>query len=265
MAVKQPIRIATGDPSPPFRRLTTELQFDDGETLTVALDVAEQPARYSDIVPAAMALDDRMVELAIRRAQQRGEQIHCREGCCHCCRYVVAMSYPEACYLLDVLRALPADVKSPALEWFAETYRQAEQAGIVALAAAAPTLQEALAYLGDWMRKEQRADCPFLRDDRCSIYEHRSATCREFLSLDGPATCEALQTRRPIIPINLSLSLSMLHARLADEPAGLVALPLFQTWIDKRHQRGRETFPAVALVEAWFGILQQLAARRREN
>jgi Fe-S-cluster containining protein len=261
MAVTHPIHIATGEPSPPFRRLNVQLRLDEGETIDIALDVADQPARYSDIVPVAMAVDDRMVELAIRRAGQHGEEVHCREGCCHCCRYVVAMSYPEACYLLDVLRELPAETKASALEWFAETYRQAEQAGIVALAEAAPTLQEALAYLGDWMRKENRADCPFLRDERCCIYDHRSATCREFLSLDAPGACQALQTRRPRMPINIGLSLSMLHARLTDEPAGLVALPLFQTWIDKRHLRGRETFPAVDLVEAWFDILRQLAAR----
>lgn len=265
MAVTHPIRIPTGEVSPPFQRMTTELQLDGDATLTLALDVAEQPARYADLVPAAMTLADRLVDLAINRAQQRSEHVHCREGCFHCCRYVVAVSYPEACYLLDVLRELPPHLKAESLAWFAETYRQAEEAGIVALAESAGSLQDALAYLGDWMRKADRADCPFIREGRCVIYAHRSATCREFLSLDPPAACESLQTRRPVIPINVGMSLSMLHAKLADEPAGLVALPLFQTWIEKRQQRGRETFPARELVDEWFAILQQLAARRRET
>lgn len=77
----------------------------------------------------------------------------CKAGCSHCCHIPVSLSALEAQLIGKAIGRKPAE---PNGSFIAE----------------------------DW---GYRYPCPFLKDSRCSIYEHRPLSCRTHLNLDVDA------------------------------------------------------------------------------
>ncbi len=76
----------------------------------------------------------------------------CSSGCAHCCKINVVISSIEAAYIADNLNISYDD--------------------------------------GTNRTKDHGTSCPFLKDDTCSIYEHRPFSCRTFHAMDDPELCK---------------------------------------------------------------------------
>ena len=112
-----------------------------------------------------------------RIMQQAGSQMECRIGCANCCSVRVEATEPEIFLIARVIRQLPEDQVLPILE----------------------RLRNHVA-VNDDMR---HADCAFLEDKLCSIYEVRPAVCRRAHSL----SVERCVSFAPEIPQNLDILL----------------------------------------------------------
>lgn len=96
----------------------------------------------------------------------------CRSGCTWCCHFSVDVRAVEVFSILDhVERSLPAEQK-------ARIYSEVR------------TNSAALRDMDDMERMRHNVRCPFLSDGRCSIYEARPQTCRNYHATDV-AGCQA--------------------------------------------------------------------------
>lgn len=134
-------------------------------------DAARDTVRSGDLASLAQLVRDlhRTVDVMgkdhVARAAAAGNHVECAAGCWYCCHQSIAVSAAEAVTIAAVLRATARDVPDLA----------AHAAAIDGLDAPA--------------RYAQGLPCPFLQDQRCSIYEDRPETCRSYLSLSR-ARCE---------------------------------------------------------------------------
>lgn len=89
----------------------------------------------------------------------------CSKGCGWCCRVPVTVSALEAKYI---------EIKT----------------GIIA---------NDLDPRKDHRRKPDKTKCPFLKNEMCSIYDHRPFNCRVFASMDSPEFCVDGSTSHQIV------------------------------------------------------------------
>lgn len=104
-----------------------------------------------------------------------GQSPACRAGCSHCCHQAVGVTAPEALAIYDYLEAtLDADE----LAATANRIRAADQK---------------TRGMSSAERHSPELPCPFLIEDRCSIYEVRPVACRGANSLDAEACARTLR------------------------------------------------------------------------
>lgn len=92
----------------------------------------------------------------------------CKEGCHHCCHMAVAISGFEAMEIGKHIKIVPEQVTINVEE---------------ALACGSPE-----AYQRKIADKHTGVTCPFLIDQKCSIYEVRPIACRTYFNLSGNAS-----------------------------------------------------------------------------
>jgi len=129
-------------------------------------------------VVAFVANLQRGVSRVAQTAVDQGAKLACKVGCNHCCGARVEAMAPEVLRIVEEVEAWP----------IAERERLVRR------------LQTHAALLGgegEW----QRAKCPFLADELCSIYEIRPSVCRRAHSLD----VTKCQEHSPEIPQNLQI------------------------------------------------------------
>nr|WP_298724840.1 YkgJ family cysteine cluster protein [uncultured Steroidobacter sp.] len=123
---------------------------------------------------------DEIRELGVVRAYENSRQRHdariasapdvstlaCRAGCTWCCHFSVDVRAVEVFSILDfVERSLPAEEK-------ARIYSEVR------------ANSAALRGMDDMERMRRNVKCPFLSAGRCSIYEARPQTCRNYHATD---------------------------------------------------------------------------------
>jgi len=158
------------------------------------MDAASLPSL--NVLDAAAILReeaDRHIEGRIRALPQGGAEISCRAGCCACCRQLVVVSPLEAAAIAGYLASRPEFAARVSAR--TEVWRAAVDA-LPELAASLRRFAEHDGYLpGDeggaleeayW---EAQLPCPFLEDNRCSIYPVRPFGCREHHVLSSPDLC----------------------------------------------------------------------------
>ena len=118
---------------------------------------------------SAMAATSKIVEGALAQSPERPPA--CRVGCAHCCHQAVGVTPPEVFAIHDHLRA---------------TRSAAELDALAVRVRAADDLTRGMTPAD---RLSPAHPCPFLVDERCSIYEARPLACRGTNSLDA-AACE---------------------------------------------------------------------------
>ena len=207
--------------------------------------------RVAEMLPVLNAVARLAVDAAVDEAGE-GRTVSCKVGCAACCRQAVPLSLHEA----EVLRRLVANME-PGLRArvearFAEAARRMEEAGLIEAMRGIAGLDEigrrdlALKYLSLWLA------CPFLEDEKCSIYEHRPMRCREYL-VTSPAENCAHPTPETIQVVQLKRAPSQALYRLgvgeAEAAPEFVVLTLLPEW---KGSAGEATVPAPQILQTFL-------------
>ena len=252
-------RAEGGDPPAGFVRRRVDLPVRD-EVLPIAVDVPDRPMRLAEAVPLVYAIDDRLIGMYLRHAEQAGREIYCKKGCGVCCtRYLIVYSPAEMYHVMDVIEQMPPGRQRPIRDWLEQMARLARQTGLIDRLTHAGPDEKPLDMIEKWWFEQGRTRCPFLQDDSCGIYAHRFVACREFYSHSGPEHCEHLQTIRMPTPLSAIDVLWQLEDRLTAAGGGVLTLPLMKLWADVRTEEARRTWPAVEIVDPLFAILAETA------
>jgi Fe-S-cluster containining protein len=144
-----------------------------------------------------------LIEKELTVLQAAGSEVSCRAGCAACCRQFVVVSPLEALAIQQ--HAQGAD-RAQRRRWEKAHARHAEAlARRPSLLRRLQAFQAAGGYLtpadGDALEREYwsaQLPCPFLENERCTIYPARPFACREHFALTPAELCardpDAVQT-----------------------------------------------------------------------
>jgi putative zinc- or iron-chelating protein len=228
-----------------------ELALATAATTNQMLNQAYTPEQAAALGRNAMVGTSTMADGLI--AQSPNPPPACRAGCAHCCHQTVGVTAPEVFAIHAHLRA----TRTPdELDAVAGRIRAADDRtrGMASLDRVSPDLP-----------------CPFLVDERCSIYEARPLACRGTNSLDAsacerslhdPATRAAFLAGTVSVPCYLE-PMRAFHAVTAglqlalDQLHGLEVTPLELTAAMRIMIDDPDTVP-----EQWLGGKDPFAAAR---
>lgn len=159
----------------------------EGQTLEARISVPTERVSPRILLPQVQQFTDQLVSLGKVLVAARGETVSCRAGCAACCRHLVPLSETEARLIHDLVAAMPEPQQGQVKARFAEAMRRLDEAGLLELLRN-PTAIPDTSALG--MRYlPLHIACPFLEDERCSIYADRPLECREYLVTSPAENC----------------------------------------------------------------------------
>jgi Fe-S-cluster containining protein len=216
------------------------------------------PMRLAELVPTACELTNVLVGQAAQREQKAGRQISCRTGCGACCRQMVAISPPEAFYMMDMLDSFVSSHRAEVMERIERIVNELERQQMIDELMNPQYSDDAILPIA---RKYflLGMPCPFLVDESCSIHPHRPVVCREY-NVTSPAELCVDPLMNDIskvpMPLPLTVPLARLTAELMGTPPRLIPIPLVPRWI-RQHQGVRERqWPGLELFQKFMRMLE---------
>jgi Fe-S-cluster containining protein len=222
-----------------------------GQSRKISVTVPGTPAAIEDLLPAAQEITDQTMAAACEHTAAAGHPPTCREGCTACCHQLVAISVAEALNLARIVDALEPERRQIVSDRFThlqQTLRAArlldpaspDDAPVMLLQPESKTAQDPLIHLAH-RYYALHLPCPFLENDRCSVYDQRPLVCREYMVTSPVLHCDELG-RHPLAmiesPVHLSDGLADLVAEITHEPARQI--PLFSALaFAKSHEKNR--------------------------
>ena len=163
------------------------------------------------------------------------QAISCRVSCSACCRQMVPVSEPEMHQLRATVSSLPPEDRQRIEARFHDRLAMLEAAGLAERLRSPPEDDEGYAALMlDYFRAG--VTCPFLEDNRCSIYEERPSICREYAVSTPPDWCDApFSSGVQVVPTGLRMVQLAQQAwtKLGHPPLKVTALPLAFEWLER--------------------------------
>ena len=164
----------------------------------------------------------------------QGESISCRQGCTYCCYHYVAVSLAQGIVIVDYLYRNKALLKQ-----FLDNYEtwckdgeaisdSIDRIRIQALQSSVPT-DQIMADTRSLSKQylDSHIACPFLADDKCSIYEVRPMSCSSHHSVSPPECCAPESQKKPVIRHSMPDDEDLIEMiRLADPRMTLYELTL---------------------------------------
>ena len=228
----------------------------------VAASVADPPerARLDQLLPALHALDDAVVDGAVRDHETPERRVTCAKGCSACCEaQPVPVTPPEAYALAQLVSRLPQPRQNEVKAAFAAAVKRLREAGLydVYMRNRQDLSREAarevtVRYFG------LKIACPFLVDHACSIYSERPFVCRQYL-VTTPAELCSDPLNQPVAPVPMPVRFA--SAMLATGRAMLgtqqysVPLVLSLACADEKMNELERTFPAKPMIETALRLL----------
>jgi len=215
------------------------LQWYVGDTpLPLELPVPALPVEPQAVLPALRKLVNEVIALSVKDLEGTGRTVSCKAGCAACCRQLISISDIEAWAIADAIERMPEERQAHVMERFAYTERQLaaiKPADDIIDALNGPRRHEyAITYFKYSMA------CPFLEDERCSIYVDRPLVCREYLVHSPAERCSTLGDSGSgigVMPIShTSKALFRMSTFDAQRAETRVPLSLLPHWI-ARHPR----------------------------
>jgi Fe-S-cluster containining protein len=226
-----------------------------GQSLDLAIAARKTTCRLADLVPLASQISQMLMDCSILHAQDAGQTAPCRKGCAACCRYMVAISAPEAQWLWEKVQQLPARKRSDLLARFLTASRRILDAKMP------PAKSDSdLESLSAWYQSLNLA-CPMLESNCCTLYEHRPIVCREFHVLSPKSQCGRAggDVSRVSVPVSLAECLQELDTRESDRETS-VLLPLTAAWATSPEASIQKHDDADRLVRQLLNVIRRRAA-----
>jgi Fe-S-cluster containining protein len=223
--------------------------------------VPKGPTRLRQLLPAAQAFADKVIDAAVQASEAQGEKVSCKKGCGACCRQLVPIAETEAYHIRDVVEALPEPRRSEIRSRFAAARHRLETAGLLEKLRRPSHQWEASESVSFGLRYfAQGIPCPFLEDGSCSIYADRPIVCREYL-VTSPAENCAQPTAQTIKGVPLPLKVWTAIARFDKVPEGQhfirwVPLILAPEWAEA-HPEEPNPRPGQELLQELFEHIKQ--------
>ena len=149
---------------------------------------------------------EKSLRTLVEALSAQGKAISCRSGCTFCCYHYVTVSLAQGIVIVDYLYR-HRDLLKQFLDNYAAWYDQAaslaediDRTRLRALSSSVPTEQILLETRPLSARYfESSIRCPFLAQDRCSIYEVRPSSCASHHAASPPEWCAPDSPQRPDI------------------------------------------------------------------
>jgi Fe-S-cluster containining protein len=232
----------------------------NGRPVTASAAGPPEQARLDQLLPALRALDDAVIEQAVRDHETPNRRVACAKGCSACCEaQPVPFAPPEAYAWARLGARLPQPRRDQVKAAFAAAVRRLREAGLFDLymrnradLSREAARDIAIRYFG------LRIACPFLVDHTCSIYSERPFVCRQYLVTTSPSLCTD-PLNKPVSPVPMPVR--FVSAMLATGEATLgapqysVPLVLSLAYVEENRSQLERTFPAKALVETALRLL----------
>jgi Fe-S-cluster containining protein len=226
----------------------------NGQPVTASAAGPPEHARLDQVLPALRALDDAVIEQAVRDHETPERRVACTRGCSACCEaQPVPVTPPEAYALARLVDRLPQPRQRQVRAAFAAAVQRLRDAGLfdaymrnrqdlTAEAAREITVR----YFG------LKITCPFLVDHACSIYSERPFVCRQYLVTSAPALC-ADPLNEPVAPVPMPVRFASAMLATAEATLGTpqftVPLVLALAYAEEKKDELTRTFPAKTVVE----------------
>lgn len=204
-----------------------------GQEREITFPVRVGPTRVADLLVAAQGFSDNLTGAVMEHVRASGVETSCREGCAKCCRQLVPVSAIEAVGLSEVVAQMPKDKKLAVKRRFERAVARMEEIGI--LDKKAKKGRFALHSQGpqskaweDVSRRyfEAQIACPFLEDERCSIYAQRPLNCREYHVVSPAERCSELSNQVEATPRPVRMSEALMAAGNLVLDATLPSVPI---------------------------------------
>jgi Fe-S-cluster containining protein len=223
--------------------------------------------RLAELAWNALALDERIVAIAIRADTALGNVVACTKGCGACCRQAVPLSPPEAWMLADLVRSFPVPRQTEVLRRFAEVKSALGAARFDERSLPAGASKEQVAMLAlDYF--DLGLPCPFLEDEACSIHPNRPSICREYLVTTPAALCAYLRKpgqRAVPVPARLSECLAILSAEVLGQDVQVIPHVRALDWAAQHAEDGKRRFETRPMFERLIELVNAVAARPAES
>jgi Fe-S-cluster containining protein len=237
-----------------------------GESVGLEAPQPEGRVRLDEVLPFVRALEDKVIEVAVRHGEAGGSTVSCRQGCAACCKaQPVPITPPEAYALWRLVESLEQPRREQIRARFADRVRRLREAGLDE-----PFLRRQLTLTNAEARAVAERyfrlglACPFLEQDSCTIYPERPFVCRQYL-VTSPATLCADPFNNPIKPLPMPIAAAgaTLHVseKMLGAPQFTVPLVLALEYAESTRRELQRTFPAPALYQDWVEALASDPAR----
>ncbi len=217
--------------------------------------------RWPEFVFNLFPLEERLVAMGVRAAQQEGRAVSCRAGCGACCRQPVPVSAPEAFLLWEMLAGVLPEKRQAYLERFeaAQDALRAEGFADRTLEGEAAAGKELVRMAVDYFKLQ--IPCPFLEEESCSIHPFRPLICREHLVTSPADLCRHLihPEIRMIRPsVSLTQVLVQMYSTWEGEPATLLPLPLALDFAQSHRELREKRHDAAKLFSDFLDLAASL-------
>lgn len=239
-----------------------------GRPFHARISVPPVPIRLADVVPVARQLSSALTAFTLDQLRQQGVQPPCTKGCAACCRVLAPVSAAEALCLWEEVTALPRPERMHLLAANVQAARRVLQADPPDLSRqdadqAEPQPAQSMTEMARWYAGLD-LDCPFLKDNACTVYEIRPMACREFFAHcpeAQPAGADLSGVDVVRLPYPVASALSQLGREFEPSWPQVIALPLALMWArDGSNRTDPQTWPAPVLFARLVRIIRKQAS-----
>jgi hypothetical protein len=116
----------------PTRPLAMEIELQVfEETVSVQATCPEPHLRLDQTLPVLYEIDDKIIDIAARRAEATGKRITCCKGCSRCCQaQPVPVTPPETYAIARLVESLPEPRQTAVRERFADRVAKLKEVGL---------------------------------------------------------------------------------------------------------------------------------------
>ena len=162
-----------------------------GNPVDFEVETSMNPVAIEATLPAFRQMADRLVQIGVEAAEKQGKHVTCASGCGACCRMPIPISHPEAHRLREIVDNMPEPRRTQVRDRFKAAMDVFRDTGLFAdLLKWISTEEDRARYAAAVEAyRARRVPCPFLESERCSIYEERPLSCREYVVTSPAENC----------------------------------------------------------------------------